>query len=101
MGEIHEQSPPSCSFPQAKRIRAGPNGARVMRVHKGMLLQLMKYDQELADLVQSYQVKGMQRELEAVLALACEKVRAKKAAGSASINDVGVECDVEDLYNFY
>ena len=59
--------PSSCQYPQATIKAGGPNGARVMRLHKKKLQQLMETDNKLSDSIHALMVNGMQRELEVLL----------------------------------
>ena len=72
--------PSSCQYPQAT-IKAGPSGARVMRVHKKKLLQLMENDVKLSDSIQALLVNGMERELEVLLTTAHSDVESVNMEG--------------------
>jgi len=58
--------PSSCKSPQVI-IKAGPRGARVMRLHKKKLLELMKNDSDLSDSIQTLLTSGMQQMLSVLL----------------------------------
>eukprot|EP00816_Leptocylindrus_hargravesii_P001131 CAMPEP_0196813504 /NCGR_PEP_ID=MMETSP1362-20130617/37191_1 /TAXON_ID=163516 /ORGANISM="Leptocylindrus danicus, Strain CCMP1856" /LENGTH=405 /DNA_ID=CAMNT_0042189777 /DNA_START=341 /DNA_END=1558 /DNA_ORIENTATION=- len=61
-------APSSCKCPQVI-IKAGPKGARVMRLHKKKLLELMKNDNDLSDSIQTLLTSGMQQMLSVLLSI--------------------------------
>jgi len=71
-----------------------------MRVNKQKLSELMKYDDGLASSIHRLMVKGMQQELESLLASACENAQIKIATNPSMPADEDVDelCNIEDLF---
>ena len=61
--------PLSCKLRNQAFIRSGVAGARLMRMDKKKLVELMEIDSDLADSVQNLLVKGMQSMLDALLSV--------------------------------
>ena len=72
--QYDNEVPSSCQYPQAT-IKAGPNGARVMRVDQIKLTQLMANDANLSDSIHALLVNGMELELEVLLSRAHSDVK--------------------------
>mmetsp|Transcript_14071 Transcript_14071/g.21591 ORF Transcript_14071/g.21591 Transcript_14071/m.21591 type:complete len:426 (+) Transcript_14071:613-1890(+) len=85
-GKVDEDEPgipTSCIHPQVP-IKAGPEGARVMRLEKKRLIELMKYDDDLSEPVQALLVKGMQQMLSVLLNV---KRKSQAKSPGASVDD--------------
>ena len=83
--------PSSCKYPQAI-INAGPKGARVMRLHKEKLLELMKNDNDLSDTIQTLLMSGMHQMLSVLLTVNHEsQLKPINLPGVPSLTSVDVD----------
>ena len=83
--------PTGCIHPQVP-IKTGPDGARVMRLDKKRLIELMKYDDDLSEPIQALLVKGMQQMLSVLL----NAKRKSKGKSPGSVDDSFLQIDQDE-----
>ena len=95
--------PLSCKLRNQAIIRSGESGARLMRLNKKKLVELMDIDPDLNDSIQNLLVKGMQRMLDSLLSVEQPLQPVKTVSLQNNSADDGVieqECILSNTENF-